>query len=422
MKKIYIESLGCPKNLVDSELIAYLLSKKNYKIVNHLNNADMILINTCGFIEEAKEESIQNILNYNQLSNKEIIVTGCMVNLYKKQLSKNIPEVKHFYSIDEFFNKYFQLQYDKYLDFSCFNSLTPKSYTYVKISDGCNHDCSYCTIPLIKGKQFSRPIKNILTEIKKKADYGFKEFNLIGQDTINFGQDNQESLSMLLTRIEKLNFDFKIRLLYLYPDKKLIDIVKQVNDSEKIINYLDIPLQHISEKILRLMKRPCARNFYSNLFYKIKHINPEFVLRSTFIIGFPGEENSDFQKLLQFLKEIKFSWVGFFLYSDEEQTDSYKLPGKVNKRTMLKRLNRIISIQQKITSDWLNSRVGKYYDVVVDDIIKGNQCILTRSPYEAPDIDGNIIVKYNKNAKIGDQLKVKIIKSFEYDLEGKICE
>ena len=274
MEKIYIESLGCPKNLADSELITHLLSKKNYKIVNHYNNADMILINTCGFTENAKEESIQNILHYKQLSGKEIIVTGCMVNLYKKQLIKNIPEIKHFYSIDDFFNKYLQLQYNKHLDFSSFKPLTPKSYTYVKISDGCSRHCSYCTIPLIKGKQFSRPIKNIIAEIKKKIQYGFKEINLIAQDLINFGQDNQESLSLLLKKIEKLKYNFKVRLLYLYPDKRLIDIIKQVNDSEKVINYLDIPLQHINRKILRLMKRPYDKNYYFDLFYKIKHLNP----------------------------------------------------------------------------------------------------------------------------------------------------
>ncbi len=420
MKRIYIESLGCPKNLVDSELISYLLSEKKYKIVDNHTDADTILINTCGFIRQAREESIQYILNYKQIPGKEIVVFGCMVDLYKDELIRNIPEVKYFYSTKEFFNKYFHLQYNKDMDFSSFNSLTPQSYSYIKISDGCSRRCSYCTIPLIKGKQFSRPVDNIIKEIKKKVRRGFKELNLIAQDMINFGKDNRESLSILLKRIGKINYSFKVRLLYLYPDKRLIDIVKQVNDSEKIINYLDIPIQHISSKILRSMKRPDKINFYKNLFYKIREINPEFILRSTFIIGFPGEAGKDFQELLQFMKDIRFNWAGFFAYSDEANASSYKLPDKKNKKTVSKRLAEAISLQREITSEWLNTRLNKYYDVVVDDILKEDQCILTRSYAEAPEIDGNIIIKYHKKIKVGDRFRVRIKNSLDYDLEGEI--
>lgn len=420
MKRVYIESLGCPKNLADSELISYWLSKRNYKIVDHYLDADTILINTCGFIEDAKEESIRYILHYRKFVGKEVIVTGCMVNLYKKQLIQNIPEIKHFYSIDEFFNKYFQFQYNKYLDYSFFNPITPRSYSYVKISDGCSRSCSYCIIPLIKGTQASRPVDNIINEIKKKVEYGFREFNLVAQDMINFGRDNQESLSLLIKKIEKLNLDFKVRLLYLYPDKKLINIVQQINDSEKIINYLDIPVQHISKKILKLMRRPYDRNFYNKLFHDVKKINPGFVLRSTFIVGFPGEMKSDFQELLQFIKDVKFNWAGFFSYSDEKEAGSYRLPDKVNKKEISKRLNEIIFTQREITSRWLATRVNKIYEVVVDEIIKNDKCVLARSEAEAPDIDGNIIIQYNRQIKPGDRLKIKVKNSFEYDLEGEI--
>jgi len=418
MKKVYIESLGCPKNLVDSELIAFLLSKNNLKIVKHHRDADMIIVNTCGFMKDAKQESIQYILDYKHATDKQLIVTGCMVNLYKKDLIKSIPEIKRFYTTEEFFNKYFQCSYSRALHHGRYYSLTPKSYTYIKISDGCNHKCSFCTIPLIKGKQFSRPIKNIIAEIRQKAEAGFKEFNLIAQDTLNFGKDNQESLSFLLYKIDKLHEDIKIRLLYLFPDKKLIDIIKQISDSKKIINYADIPVQHFSEKILKLMKRPYSRGFYYDLFNKIKKINPQFILRSTFIIGFPGEKAVDHKELLHSMEEIKFNWAGFFLYSDENLADSSRLPDKPSAKTMMRRMEQAVSLQREITSEWLSTRIGMTYHAVVDKIVESNHCLLARSSEEAPEIDGNIIVKYNKKYKVGDKLKVKIKRSFDYDLEG----
>ena len=420
MKKIYIESLGCPKNLVDSELISYRLPKNKYTITDNPERADTILVNTCGFIRDAKEESIEYILKFSRMPGKEVVAFGCMVNLYKEELLRSIPGVT-FYSIDEFFNKYLRLQYDRGLDYSGLNALTPKSYSYVKISDGCSRRCSFCTIPIIKGKLFSRPIKNIILEIKKKFETGIREYNLVAQDTNAFGRDIGEFLSGLLDEIEKIHLDFKARLLYLYPDKKLIRLAKQIQESEKMINYLDIPLQHISPRVLKLMKRPDDRKFYYGLFNSIKKIDPEFILRSTFIIGFPGETEEDFQDLLKFLKDVKFNWAGFFPYSDEKEAESSKLAGKVDKRTIARRMEKVISVQKEITSQWLESRVGNDYDVVVDEILKEDGCILARSYAEAPEIDGSIIIKYNQKVKVGDRLKVKIINALDYDLEAEIC-
>jgi len=411
MKKIYIESLGCPKNLTDSELI-----------VQNPEEADTILINTCGFIKSAQEESINTILEYKKYPNKKVIVTGCLVNIYKKILKTEIPEVKYFFSTNEFFNNFFNLNYYNALNLSVFKTLTPKSYTYVKVSEGCNRRCSFCIIPKIKGKQYSKPIKVIIEEIKQKIKKGFREIILVGQDLTSFGQDTGESLSLLLKKIEKINLNFKVRLLYLYPDKKLIDLVKQINDSEKIYKYLDIPIQHISEKILSLMNRPSSKNFYENLFYKIKKINENITLRTTFLIGFPGESYSDFKKLVNFIKTIKFNWVGFYAYSDEELSASYKLTHKVRNKAIQHRIEKIINIQKEITSNWLFNRVNKIYTVYVDEIIK-NEYLLTHSECEAPEIDGNIIIKFSKkNIKIGNQLRVRIINSFDYDLIGEIVK
>lgn len=419
MEKIYIESLGCPKNLVDSELILHILKTKKYSITAHFQDADIIVINTCGFIKKAKEESIQYILYYSKLKKKKIIVTGCLVNLYKKELLKNIPEIKYVYSVNEFFNKYLQCEYDKFLDYSHFHRLTPCSYTYIKISDGCNKDCSFCVIPLIKGKQFSRPVDNIIKEIKQKVDYGFKEFNLVAQDLCRFGIDNEDTLFILLDRIEKLNYDFKIRLLYLYPEAMIIDLAKRISQSEKLINYLDIPFQHSSEKLLKLMNRPFKASFYYDLFDKIKKYG-NFILRSTFIIGFPGETKEDFKHLKKFLQEIKFNWAGFYAYSDEENACSFQLENKVDEDTVKNRLDEVIDLQKTITSEWLHTRVNKCYDVLVDEIVPSDDYILTRSEEEAPDIDGNIIVKYNKRIQCGDRLRVRIKQSFDYDMEGEV--
>ncbi|MBU1078479.1 MAG: 30S ribosomal protein S12 methylthiotransferase RimO [Spirochaetes bacterium] len=422
MKKLYIESLGCPKNLTDSELILYTFKKKGYKIVSDFNQADIIIVNTCGFIKKAKEESLEYILHYAGLGKKKIIVTGCLVNLYKEELQKQIPEVKFFYSIDEFFKTHVGSDYDHRLDYSGFQELTPLSYTYIKVSDGCSKNCSYCTIPLIKGKQFSRPIDNIMIEIKKKAEYGFKEFDLIAQDLLQFGlREKRESLFGLLDRIEQLPYDIRVRLLYLYPDKKLIELARKIRDSEKIINYLDIPVQHSSEKILKAMNRPFDSRFYFDLFEQIKKID-EFTIRSTFIAGFPGEGEDDFQNLKEFIKVTEFNWAGFFSYSDEENTVSSRLPEKIEEKKIKERLGDLTNLQGRITSKWLNTRLEKTYDVVVDELVPSDGYILCRSDHEAPDIDGSIIIKFKDNIKAGDRIKVRIKKSLDYDLEGEIYE
>ncbi|MDD5067964.1 MAG: radical SAM protein, partial [bacterium] len=236
MESVYVESLGCPKNLTDSELILHHLSRK-YRIESRYRKADIIIINTCGFIEPAKQESIGTILEYSRLTGKRVIVIGCLVNLYKKELKKEIPDIKEFYSSREFFREFLGLEYERDPDRSGFVSLTPRSYTFIKISDGCSRKCSYCTIPLIKGRAYSRPVSRIMDELKNKVKAGFREIVLIAQDLIRFGRENKEDLFRLLEEMERTEGEFRIRLLYLYPDKKIVDLVKHMGQSGKLVPY-----------------------------------------------------------------------------------------------------------------------------------------------------------------------------------------
>ncbi len=414
-KKIYIETLGCPKNYVDSEFLGHHLRIKNNIIVSSPESADTILINTCGFIQPAKEESIDYILQYSKM-NKEIIVMGCLVNRYKKELQKDIPEVKNFYTIQEAFERFANVKYNKYLNYSQRYFFDDKNYKYVKISEGCNHKCSFCTIPQIKGRLFSRYIKDILAEIKILTAQGIDEIILTSQDLINFGIDNNESLLKLLKNIELINESFKVRLLYLFPDIRLLDISKFIVESKKIIHYLDIPLQHVDNTILNKMKRPDDIKFYYKLINKIRKIIPDVVLRSTFIIGFPGETEQAFNELKKFLQDMRLNWVGFYKYSDEENTESFKLSNKISDDIIDKRIQEIVYIQKEITSKWLQHRVGKIYDFYVDDFIETDNIILGRSEFETPDIDGNIIITGTK--KDIKNKKVKITGALDYDMEG----
>ncbi len=419
-KKVYIESLGCPKNLVDSELILHsFIKKNNYITADSPQNADIILINTCGFIEPAKEESIDTILEYTNFNNREIYVLGCLVTRYKEILKRSIPEIKNFFTVKEAFNYFIGHTNIKQMNFYERIILTPKSYAYVKIAEGCSRRCSYCAIPSIRGNFISRSKKSIIQEIKYLSEMGFKEIVLVAHDVLNFGTDNNENIVDLLEDIEKLDQIYRVRLLYLYPEKKLLSVIKFIKDSPKFCKYIEMPIQHISPSILSKMKRPSDKNFYFKIIDKIRNEIPDIVLRSTFIIGFPGETKKDFKMIIDFLKKVKFNWVGFYKYSDEENTSAYKLPCKLKDSEMSKRLEEAIEVQKEITSEWLETRKGKIQDVVVDEVLSEENIAFTRSQFEAPEIDGNILINSCNNIKVGDVLKVKITENFDYDLKAE---
>lgn len=419
-KKVYLESLGCPKNLVDSELMLYnLLKRDNHLLAKTPQEADIILINTCGFIEPAKEESINTILEYTELENKEVYVIGCLVNRYKKILQRSIPEIKNFLTIEEAF-KYSVGKTDiKEIETFERKVLSPKSYAYVKIAEGCSRRCSYCTIPSIRGDFRSRTKKSIIEEIKQLVEQGYKEIILVAHDLLSFGIDNNEDIINLLEEIEKIDKIYKIRLLYLYPEEKILSIIRFIKDSDKFCHYIEMPLQHIDSSILSKMGRPDNEKFYFNLIEKIRNKIPDIVLRSTFIVGFPGETKENFENLKRFLEQIKFNWVGFYKYSDEENTTAHKLAGKLRDSEIASRLEEIIEVQREITSQWLKTRKGTINYVVVDEIFDDENIAFTRSEFETPDIDGNILIHSNGDIKAGDIVKVKIVESFDYDLKAE---
>ena len=420
-KIVYIESLGCAKNLVDSELFLYHIAQNyNYSIAKSPEDSDIILINTCGFIEPAKQDSIEKILEYSCFKDKEIYVIGCLVNRYKEILKKSIPEVKNFLTTSEALKFFVKNENIKEVDFSKRKILTPLSYAYVKISDGCNRNCSYCAIPLIRGHLVVRNKNSIINEISNLCKVGFKEIILVANDLLSYIDENKNDIFKLLEEIEKIDNLYRLRLLYIYPDLKILDIAKFIKNSKKICKYIEIPIQHISSNILSKMKRPSDENFYYKLFDEIRNILPEAVIRSTFIVGFHGETLDDFKKLLNFLKKIKFNWAGFFKYSDEENTEAYKLNNKIPDEEISQRYEEIVEPQKEITEEWLSKRVGSEYEVIIDEILPDEGIILSRGEYEAPEIDGNIILNYNKNLKVNDILKVKLKENFYYDIYAEI--
>jgi ribosomal protein S12 methylthiotransferase len=413
--KIYIESLGCFKNNADTEILINKLSQHNCIFVDDPNRSDIIIINTCGFIKPAVEESIERILKLSQYkkNGKKLIAFGCMIERYKENIKTLIPELdftKGVNSIDDII---------KYLDENNKDTVhhTSKNkqqyifttlpyYSYIKIADGCNNNCSYCTIPSIKGKLKSLKMEDIKERVKNLIEKGVKEINLIAQDITKYGTDlyKEYKLCTLLENISKIKGNFYIRLLYLNPDgidNSLIDII---NNSEKIIKYLDIPIQHASDTILKKMNRKISSKNLFNLFDKIRSQIPEIFLRTTAIVGFPGESEEDFEKLLQFFDTFKPEWAGFFKYFNEEGTSASKLKEKINKKIVNERLNIIKSKQMKNTEEIFKKYIGKSIKVFVEkEIKKINYSEVTykyigRSLPQAPEIDGKCYISLDNNS------------------------
>ncbi len=416
-KKIFIVSLGCPRNQVDSELYLKKLAQKGFIITDNPRKADVIIINTCGFIKEAKEESIDYILNYLKFK-KKIIVTGCLVNRYKEKLKKLIPEVENFYTITEFY-KFLGIDSPETAEYIDRPILTDNSsFAFVRAGDGCYRKCSFCAIPIIKPVPYSRKINDIIEEIKWLLSRGIKEIILVSQDLINFGIENNEDLIELLKQIEKITeFEFRYRLLYLFPDRKLIEIVKLMKKSSRLCKYIDLPIQHASNKILQRMNRPYNKKFCISLIEEIRNILPEIVIRSTFITGFPGETEEEHNELKHFLEEIKLNWAGFYIFSREEGTEAWNFTDRVHYKTAQKRLRELYETQKDITHKWLSSRINKIYRVLTEGVIENNY-YYGRTEFEAPEIDGNVIFFSQKKLNPGSIVNVKITDVDNYDLKG----
>ena len=429
MKKIALISLGCAKNLVDSENILGLLLKNHYKIVNNKEEADILIINTCGFIEASKKESIDVILD-NINKKQKVVVTGCLVNRYVDDLKKSIPEVDLWIPIRDYprFNQLLATLDKDITNYEGLNDdyrlVSTGSYSaYLKIGEGCSNCCTYCAIPLIRGPYVSRPYEDIIKEAKKLASEGYKELIVLEQDTTRYGLDLKEKKTIVdllkgLLEIKELAF---IRLLYLYPDEITDELIDLIAKEKRLTPYFDIPIQHSEDKILKAMNRRGDKAYLTKLFNKIKTKIPNAVLRTTVMVGFPGETKEDFDNLLKFIEEVKFDHLGGFTYSKEEGTKSYDFPHQVRQDTKQKRLDEMMALQQKISYDLNKRHIGEIMNGLV--VGKENGYYLLRSYWNAPDdVDGKILFSSNEELKEGDIVNVKIKESYVYDLYGEIVK
>ncbi|MBQ9298074.1 MAG: 30S ribosomal protein S12 methylthiotransferase RimO [Clostridia bacterium] len=429
--KIGFVSLGCSKNLVDTEMMIGLAQKNNLEIVNNEKEAEIIVVNTCGFIESAKQEAINTILEmaeYKVTGNcKYLIATGCLVQRYKEELIKSIPEVDLFISVDEYNNfgdilgklinskiQRCSLEYeDRYIT-------TGNATAYLKIAEGCSNRCTYCAIPYIRGPYVSRKMEDILEEAKRLNDMGIKEVIVIAQDTTKYGEDiyGKKMLPELLEKLSEFpNFKW-IRFLYAYPESMTDELIQVVKNNPKICKYFDLPIQHASNSILKLMNRRTTIERIDELLGKIRKEIPDAILRTSLIVGFPGETEEDFESLYKFVEKTKFDKLGVFEYSKEDGTPAAKLKGQVSAKIKNLRWNKIMELQQKISEEKLKENIGKEYEVLVEKVT--NKYIIGRTKKDVPDMDGLIYIKNTEQVNIGEFITCTVTSVKEYDLIGMI--
>ncbi|MFA6781509.1 MAG: 30S ribosomal protein S12 methylthiotransferase RimO [Bacilli bacterium] len=431
MIKVGLVSLGCVKNLVDSEIILAMFDESGFALVNNPEQADIIVINTCGFIASSKEESIDTIFEMAKY-NKKLIVTGCLVQRYYEQLKEALPEADLLVKLDDYpkLHKLIEGLIDNGDKIAPFNPLhrviSTESYSaYLRISEGCNNRCSFCAIPLIRGPFRSRPYEEVMQEAKILANQGVKELVIISQDTTRYGTDfdNGHNIVTLLKGLLELKEFVSFRLLYLYPDEISDELIYLVRDNPRIAAYFDIPLQHASNKILKRMGRRGTKEEMVTLISKIRKEIPHVILRSTYIVGFPGESEEDFQQLIDFTKEIKFNHLGVFKYSKEEDTPSYDFEQQIDEETMKKRYEEIMETQKKISYRNNCGLVGRVMDGIIIQADVASKTYRVRTYFNAPDdIDGHITLTSDKKLNTGDIVKIRIIAPFVYDLYSELIE
>ncbi|MAS29313.1 MAG: 30S ribosomal protein S12 methylthiotransferase RimO [Flavobacteriaceae bacterium] len=420
---INVITLGCSKNLFDSEVLMGQLKANNKKVV-HQKKGNIVVINTCGFIKNAKEESINVILE--QIENKkrgeidQIFVTGCLSERYKSDLEREMPEV------DAYFGTTNLPELVKVLEADYKHELlgerlitTPKSYAYLKVSEGCDRPCSFCAIPIMRGNHRSYSIEDLVDHSKRLANQGIKEIILIAQDLTYYGIDNygKRKLADLLRALVKVEGIEWIRLHYAFPTGFPLEIINVMKQEPKICNYLDIPLQHASNKILKSMRRGTTEEKMTDLILSIRSILPEIAIRSTFILGYPGETNKDFEILKNWVKKMRFERLGCFTYSHEENTHSYNLSDDVPQEIKQKRANEIMNIQAQISWELNQQKINDVYKCIIDR--KRGDHFIARTSFDSPDVDNEVLINANKYyLKIGEFLPVKIVKAYDFDLHG----
>ena len=421
---INVVTLGCSKNVYDSEVLMGQL-KAGGKNVVHEQEGNIVVINTCGFINNAKEESINTILDYVQQKEAGLIdkvfVMGCLSERYKPDLEKEIPDVDQYFGTSELpaLLKVLGADYKHELIGERLTT-TPKNYAYLKISEGCDRPCSFCAIPLMRGAHISTPIEALVTEAEKLAAKGVKELILIAQDITYYGLDlyKKRALADLLRALVKVEGIEWIRIHYAFPTGFPMDVIEVMKEEPKICNYLDIPLQHISDPILASMKRGTTQEKTTKLLKKFREAMPEMAIRTTLIVGYPGETQADFEALKSFVQEMRFDRLGCFTYSHEENTTAYDLEDDVPEEVKLARANEIMEIQSQISWELNQEKIGKTFRCLIDR--KEGNYFVGRTEYDSPDVDNEVLIDAKKHyVKIGDFIEVKIIDATDYDLYGE---
>ena len=443
--KIGFVSLGCPKNQLDTEVMLHEILQAGYEITPEDIEADVIIVNTCAFIESAKKEAIDNILDVAWLKKnrklKAIIVTGCLAERYGEEIVRELPEVDAVLGVGSIHNiveaieavtdkkkkgsarKYFSHEDANTVRLGGDRVITTPDYTaYIKIAEGCDNKCAYCAIPSIRGKFRSRPMEELIAEAKDLESLGVKELVVVAQDITRYGVDlyGKYSLAELLHRFtEETNIPW-IRLLYCYPDKITDDLIAEIRDNPRILKYIDLPLQHISDRMLSAMNRHGDSKTVRGVLEKLKREIPDIVIRTTFIVGFPGENEADFEELCEFVKEQRFDHAGVFTYSREEGTPAYDFPDQIDEQVKQDRMDILMRMQMEINEELNREKVGKIVDVICEDYDPVAEVHFGRSVADAPEIDGKVYFKSESRIAPGTFVRVKVRRVVDYDLYGNI--
>jgi len=445
MPKVGFVSLGCPKNLVDSEVMLGTLAGQGYSITPHKEDADIIVVNTCGFIDSAKKESIDTILEMAELKTqgncKKLVVAGCLAERYRAEIQKEIPEIDFIFGPDELGRVLEAVQLDSSAavpDVSIdalYTSkevptiprilTTPSYMAYLKISEGCDHVCSFCAIPGFRGRFRSRSVPDLVAESRRLAEQGVRELVIVSQDTMAYGRDIglSDGITTLLRELVRIDGLQWVRFLYCYPNMVSNDLVRLVAEEDRLCKYFDIPYQHASRNVLDRMRRGGNRSMFERQIDAIRRLMPGAGLRTSFIVGFPGETEGDFDEVLTFVNNVQFDNVGVFLYSDEEGTGAFDLDSKVLRRVAARRRNQLMKQQAKLSTKKLRSMIGRTVEVLLEGRSDESDLLLQgRMETQAPEIDGHVLINDTGDIEpvTGEFYKVEITDSLEYDLIGRI--
>ncbi|MFD7521570.1 30S ribosomal protein S12 methylthiotransferase RimO [Paenibacillus chitinolyticus] len=438
-EKVRVVTLGCEKNLVDSEIMSGLVDQRGYSVVENNEEATVIIVNTCGFIDAAKEESVTTILDMADLKRtgnlKALIVSGCLTQRYKEELMKEMPEIDgivgtgDFHNINAIIDEALKGKKPVYVGNPVFNYeqalprkvSTPRYTAYVKIAEGCDNACTFCSIPIMRGKFRSRSMESVISEARQLASQGVKEVSLIAQDSTNYGTDLYDKFMLpeLLNRVSEVEGIEWVRLHYAYPGFFTDELIETMATNPKICKYIDMPLQHSSDAILKRMRRPGREKDARELILKIRKRMPDAALRTSLIVGFPGETEEDFEHLVQFVQDVQFDRLGVFTYSMEENTPASRLPDQVPDEVKEYRAAALMELQREISNRRGGRRLGEAVDVLIERYDGRNDVYIGRSQYDAPEIDGEVFVT-GKNIGIGGVVKVRVTHSFEFDLSGEV--